>query len=342
MRRRERAEAEVSHARLASREDPDVRREEVALEADGRGRAARRVDGAVPAAHEDGRAARVVVVLVRQEERRDRLGRDTARLHPPLDLARGEAGVDQHPRPRPPRRHTRCRRSRTRGPMTRTAKMYQQSRQTMSEGERRVSRPGCRSRRSCARPSSPASDRRAALARFGARGAPGAITSCAMRSPRASVTGSAPRLARMTPISPAVVAVDRARGRSAASGRGEIARPLRMRTWPSKPSRDRDGDARRNEGARARARASAARGPPRAGRSRPSPASRRRELQALAMREDRQDANVGHRGVCNHRIPVSDFRIHGFVLRRFGKYGPSVSVDEEPGCAALRSRPRCA
>jgi hypothetical protein len=40
----------------------------------------------------------VVVVLVREEDGRDGFGGDAARLHPPLDLAGGEAGVDENAR----------------------------------------------------------------------------------------------------------------------------------------------------------------------------------------------------------------------------------------------------
>ncbi len=74
VRRRERPEAEVPDPPVAARDDADERREEIALEADRRRGSDGRVDRAVPPRAEDERAAGVVVVLVRQEEARDRLG----------------------------------------------------------------------------------------------------------------------------------------------------------------------------------------------------------------------------------------------------------------------------
>ena len=80
------------------------------------GRAGGRVDRAVPAPDEDRGAARVVVVLVGQEERR----RSSRRSIPRASMRRS-ISARRGRRPRAPasartRRHRRCRRSRTRGP----------------------------------------------------------------------------------------------------------------------------------------------------------------------------------------------------------------------------------
>src|SRR5450759_875409 len=76
VRRRERAEPDVSDPPFAARLDADKRRKEVPFEPDRRGRSRRREDGALPASGEDQGAARVVAVLVRDEDAADRLRLD--------------------------------------------------------------------------------------------------------------------------------------------------------------------------------------------------------------------------------------------------------------------------
>src|SRR4029077_7411946 len=68
MGRRERAEADVSDPPLAPRLDSDKGRKEVPFEPDGRGRPRRREDGALPASGENEGTARMVGVLVRDED----------------------------------------------------------------------------------------------------------------------------------------------------------------------------------------------------------------------------------------------------------------------------------
>ena len=126
--RREGAEPEVADPALAARDDADERREEIALEADRLGRARRRVERAVPARREDGGAARVVVVLVGEEDGRRSTRRGSPRAVMRRSISRAERPAststrvppDSTTHALPPEPDARM--------VTRTKKMYQKAR----------------------------------------------------------------------------------------------------------------------------------------------------------------------------------------------------------------------
>ncbi len=180
--------AEAADPSVAAGLDAHERREEVAGETDRLGRPRRRVEGTVPARGEDRGPARVVVVLVGQEDGRDRVGaiprrvmrRSISRAERPASTSTRVA-PDSTTHALPPDPEARM--------VTRTRKMYQKNRTNYV-------RP--------VDPKPPPSREVGAsfCATVSFARATGAKTSCAMRSPRESVAGSDPRFARMTLTSP--------------------------------------------------------------------------------------------------------------------------------------------
>src|SRR5687768_3483821 len=98
MGRRQGAETDVADPALAARLHPDERRKEVPFEAERARGAGRREQRAAEPRGERERPDRVVAVLVRDEDRADRLGRDPPRDETLLDLLRRKPGVHEHPR----------------------------------------------------------------------------------------------------------------------------------------------------------------------------------------------------------------------------------------------------